>query len=200
MENLFGENIEELEKQEKAEEEARKKAEAEKKKLEAEQKKAEQEALKKEKEEKVSYTFTTIGDVKTEILKALKEIAETDPQFKTKFDETKMDVCYNWLIEQIKKAYTKANGNKNGGVDISNEQCIAACKHFYNEELWKYYDTPKEESKKKETVKKEKEPEQMSLDFDFNDDEDTKEQEQEDTEDYSQFDEEQEQEEEPEEE
>lgn len=190
MENLFGENIEELEKQYQEEEKAKKEAELQKKKLEAEQKKAEQEALKKEKEEKVSYTFTTVGDVKNEILKSLKEIAETDPQFKTKFKEEKMDVCYNWLIEQIKKAYTKANGNKNGGVDISNEQCITACKHFFNEELWKYYDTSKEESKKKETVKKEKEPEQMSLDFDFNDDEDTKEQEQEDSEDYSQFDEE----------
>jgi len=195
MENLFGENIEELRKQEEAEAKAKKQAELEKKKLEAEEKKAEKEKLEKEKEEKTTYTFETVGDVETEILNALKEIAKQDQQFKTKFDETKMDVCYNWLIEQIKKAYTKANGNKNGGVDISNEQCIAACKHFYNEELWKYLETPKEnKEEKKETKPKEKEPEQMSLDFDF-------EEEKEETteEDYSQFDEEQEQEEEPEE-
>ena len=181
MQNLFGEDLEELKKQEEAEEKAKKAAELEKKKLEAEQQKALKEQLKKEKEEKISYSFTTIGDVKANILNALEVMAQDDPQFASKFKKEKMDICYNWLIEQIKNAYTKANGSKNGGIDISNEQCFMACKHFFNEELWKYFDEPKEE-KKANSKPKEKQPEQLSFDFDFGTNEEEHQEE-----DYSQF-------------
>ncbi len=170
MQNLFGEDLEELKKKEQEEALALKKAELEKKKLEAEAKKAEADRLKAEKKEKCSYTFTTVGDVKKAISDALDEIAESDSQFKEKYLKEKMDICYSWLVDQIKNAYTKANGNHNGGTDISNEQCIMACKHFFNEELWKYFDEPKKVENKKSKTKEDKDKsEQLSLNLDFED-------------------------------
>ena len=181
MENLFDD---ELNKQLEEEAKAKKLAEQEKKKQAAEEKKAEQDRLKKEKEERTNYTFTTVGDVKSVLERFLEEETKTDEYFKTMFIKDKMDLCYSWLVEQIKNAYVKANGQKNGGIDISTEQCFMACKHFFNEELWKYLETPKEE-KKADSKPKEKKPEQLSLDFDFGTNEE--EHQEEEQEDYSQF-------------
>ena len=104
----------------------------------------------------MSYQFATFGDVKNSIKEALEQESKNDPYFASKYQADKMDSCYEWLIEQIKDFYISKFKKVDGGIEISNEQCFMACRHYFLEELYKYKPLAKKSSNKAELTPEQK--------------------------------------------
>ncbi len=104
----------------------------------------------------MSYQFATFGDVKSSIKEALEQESKNDPYFASKYQADKMDSCYEWLIDQIKDFYISKFKKVDGGIEISNEQCFMACRHYFLEELYKYKPLAKKGSNKVELTPEQK--------------------------------------------